>query len=112
MGWVVAAAAVWLVLAVLGALLIGRGIRIADEKAAGSAAARPTGAPNFVVDVHAEPITTGGAADPPSPRPTTSRPPAAAPSARPTVPRARRRLVPGSSRGANRTPSSRDAGAA
>lgn len=112
MGWVVAAVALWLVLAVLAALLIGRGIRIADEQAAESAAARPSGTPNFVVDVHAEPIATGGASHPPSPRLSTPHAPSAAPSARPTVPRSRRRLVPGSSRGASRASSSRDAGAA
>jgi hypothetical protein len=56
MGWVLGIAVAWLVLAVAVALLIGRGIRLADRKVDEEEAARAVEyAPNFVVDDAGEP---------------------------------------------------------
>jgi hypothetical protein len=49
MSWVWAVVAVWLLLAVLVGVLIGRGVRLADRKQAETTAAEAA-APNFVVD--------------------------------------------------------------
>jgi hypothetical protein len=48
MGWVLAITAGWILLAVVAAVVIGRGIRLAD-RAAARAAAEP-GAPNLAAD--------------------------------------------------------------
>jgi hypothetical protein len=49
MNWVLLIGAVWLTVAVLVGVLIGRGIRLADRKEEEAAAAEAT-EPNFVVD--------------------------------------------------------------
>jgi hypothetical protein len=49
MNWVLLIGAVWLLVAVLVGVLIGRAVRLADRKEAGTAAARGV-EPNFVVD--------------------------------------------------------------
>jgi hypothetical protein len=67
MTWVLAAGVVWLVVAVLVGVLVGRGIRLADRREANTAAA----APNFVVDTEsliARPPTSTAVT--PAPRPT------------------------------------------
>jgi hypothetical protein len=49
MNWVLLIGAVWLLVAVLVGVLIGRGIRLADREAAGTRAAQAD-EPNFVVE--------------------------------------------------------------
>jgi hypothetical protein len=49
MNWVLLIGAVWLIVAVLVGVLIGRGIRLADRKEEEAAVAEAT-EPNFVVD--------------------------------------------------------------
>jgi hypothetical protein len=73
MTWVLAGVAAWLTLAVLVAVLVGRGIRLADRKEAEHRAAGAA-EPNFVVD--------------PAPAPRPDAPTASAPPAtpRPRVP--------------------------
>lgn len=73
MTWVLAAGAVWLVVAVLAGIAIGRGIRLADRKQADVAALEPL-PPNFVVDPQPLPTGSAGAGPrPPAPRPPTER---------------------------------------
>ncbi len=73
MSWVLVAVAVWLVLAVGVALLVGRGIRLADQKAAEEYA------PNFVVDASPVPPPSATAGSPPAPREAPEHEPASFP---------------------------------
>ncbi|TFV90363.1 hypothetical protein [Blastococcus sp. CT_GayMR16] len=59
MTWVLLIGAVWLAVAALLGVLIGRGIRLADRKEEDSAAAEAA-SPNFVVDVPS-PVVAGPA---------------------------------------------------
>jgi hypothetical protein len=81
MTWVLAGVAAWLVLAVLVGVLVGRGIRLADRKAAGSRAAAAA-EPNFVVDPH------------PAPRPDAPRPSAPPAAPQPRVPASEQHASP------------------
>ena len=83
MSWVLILAASWLLIAVLAALLIGKGIRSADESEVVDD--RVFDVPNFVVDLPAaekRPDAPRAANDPPtipgipSARPTVGKPPA------------------------------------
>jgi hypothetical protein len=111
MNWVLLIGAVWLAVAALVGVLIGRGIRLADHKEEESAAAEAA-APNFVVDPDAPAVVE---------RPATPVPDAAAEAdatpesttsdrGRHPIPTARPPAVRAPVRPSERTPSPRDPG--
>jgi hypothetical protein len=96
MKWVLIIGAVWLVLAFGVAVLIGRGIRLADRKEAERRAASP----NFVVDQA-----------PPAP-PASPKAPAQPEQARQSIPTVRPSAIQSCVPDSERTPSTRKSGSA
>jgi hypothetical protein len=87
MNWVLAVTAAWFALAGLVAVLIGRGIRLADQKAAAKAKATTAeDSPNFVVDASPQVETDVGVV--PVTEVQSAEPRSAAERARPNVPTA------------------------
>jgi hypothetical protein len=88
MSWVLVIGAGWLLLSVLTAVVIGRSVRMADQRAE-SAADAPTTEPNFVVDSPQLHVVPPPATQPP----VIPAPPRQAPDTIPGIPAARPKLV-------------------
>jgi hypothetical protein len=107
MNWVLLIGAVWLAVAALVGVLMGRGIRLADRKEEETAAAEAA-APNFVVDPEAPAVVE----PPATPAPDAAATPESTTSdrGRHSIPTARPPAVRAPVRPSERTPSPRDSG--
>jgi hypothetical protein len=107
MNWVLLIGAVWLAVAALVGVLIGRGIRLADRKQEETAAAEAA-APNFVVDPEAPAVVQ----PPATPAPDADATPESTTSDRERhpIPTARPPAVRAPVRPSERTPSPRESG--
>ena len=107
MNWVLLIGAVWLAVAALVGVLIGRGIRLADRKEEESAAAEAA-APNFVVDPDAPAVVERPST--PAQNAAATRESATPDRGRHPIPTARPPAVRAPVRPSERTPSPRDPG--
>jgi hypothetical protein len=107
MNWVLLIGAVWLAVAALVGVLMGRGIRLADRKEEETAAAEAA-APNFVVDPEAPAVVE----PPATPAPDAAATPGSTTSdrGRHSIPTARPPAVRAPVRPSERTPSPREPG--
>ena len=87
MTWVLLIGAVWLTVAALVGVLIGRSIRLADRKSEENAAA--TAAPNFVVDLSPPPAAAGSLMASMPDAPGAAAEPGTSGAVRPSIPSAR-----------------------
>jgi hypothetical protein len=91
MTWVLLIGAVWLTVAALVGVLIGRSIRLADRKSDENAAAAP--APNFVVDLSPPPAVAGSLMASTPDAPGAAAEPVTPDGVRPSIPSARTSAV-------------------